>query len=201
MPRAGWAAAGAVVVALVDVAAQAFGAQSGTVGAGAGLAIGSAAALALRRSNRTGALAMILAAALVAARIATMPVAAPSPLVAAIAGGESPTSWLGAVVGVGSPRDGQQIATLELRPTADPAGSAAPDRPAIRVAATLPRYPAIRPGLIVATRGRIEALADDDYGRYLTSTGVEGTLRTTTLTIVGDAGGPGATIEAIRRGG
>ena len=97
---------------------------------------------------------------------------------------------------VGSPRDGQQVATLELRPE-----KSAPDSPSIRVAATLPRYPAIRPGLIVATHGRIEALSDDDYGRYLAGTGVDGTLRSSDLSIVGEAGGPAATIEAIRRAG
>src|SRR4029077_2465114 len=32
-------------------------------------------------------------------------------------------------------------------------------------------------------------------------TGVDGTLRSSDLSIVGDAGGPGATIEAIRRAG
>jgi competence protein ComEC len=200
MPRAGWAAAGAIVAALVAVAAGALGA-SAPVGAVAGFTLGSAAALVLRRSNRTGALAMIAVAALVAVRIATMPEPTPNPLVATIAGAGGPSSWIGTVVSVGSPRDGQQVATLDLTPALAPGATAPPDRPTIRVAATVPRYPAIRPGLIVTTWGRVEALQDDDYGRYLAGSGVDGTLRATDLAIVGEAAGPGAVIDGIRRAG
>ncbi|HEX7474022.1 MAG TPA: ComEC/Rec2 family competence protein, partial [Candidatus Limnocylindrales bacterium] len=199
MPRAGWAAAGAVIVAVVAEGTRGLGATSGSVGAVAGLAVGAIVAFVSRRSNHAGALALVVAAVLVASRVAIEPGVRPSP-VAAIAGSGSGT-WLGTVESVGSPRDGQQIATLELAPAPASGGMAGPDAPAIRIAASLPRYPTIRPGLTVATRGKVQPLSDDDYGRYLAGSGVDGTLRTTDLTIVGDAGGPASTIEGIRRAG
>ena len=61
--------------------------------------------------------------------------------------------WTFVVEAVGSPRDGQQRATLG--PPPDPAGSAhAPGAP-IRVAATLPAYPAVIPGDIVVAEGKL----------------------------------------------
>ena len=201
MPRAGWAAAGAVLVALVAAAARALGASTGANGAIAGLALGSVAALVLRRSNGAGAVALIAAVALVATRVAVEPVARPSPVGAIEGAGTASGSWVGTVESVGSPRDGQQIATLELAP-AQPSGQpAAADPPAVLVAATLPRYPTIRPGLTVVTRGRVQPLSDDDYGHYLAGTGVDGTLRTTDLSIVGETGGPASAIEGVRRAG
>jgi competence protein ComEC len=201
MPRAGWAAVGAVVVALVALAVGGLEAPGGAVEGLAGLAVAAIGATVLRRTNRPGALALIAAAALVATRIAIVARPAPSPVAGLMAGGASPTSWIGSVESVGSPRDGQQVATLELQPEAEADSGSAPGGPFIRVAATLPRYPAIRPGLTVTTRGRVQALSDDDYGRYLASSGVDGTLRTADLTIVGDAGGPGGTVETLRRAG
>ncbi len=201
MPRAGWAAAGAVVVALVALAVEGLGGPGGPIGGLAGFAVAAIGAMAIGRTNRPGALALVAAAALVAARIAIATQPAPSPVASLVAGGASPTSWVGSVESVGSPRDGQQVATLELEPAPEAESGPAPDGPVIRVAATLPRYPAIRPGLTVTTRGRVQALSDDDYGRYLASSGVDGTLRSADLAIVGDAGGPGGTVEAIRRAG
>ena len=138
--------------------------------------------------------------ALVAARVAIEPVDGPSPLADA-AGGAASGSWVGTVESVGSPRDGQQVATLDLTAAAEPGPSRSPAGRSIRVAATLPRYPAIRPGLVVTTRGRIQPLPDDDYGRYLARAGVDGTLRTTDLAVAGEAAGAAATIEGIRRAG
>lgn len=201
MPRAGWAATGAVLVALVAAAPRALGSSGGSAGAIGGLAAGSLVAFALRRWNRPAALALIAGVALVAARVALDPGARPS-LVGAVDGaGTGSGSWVGTVESVGSPRDGQQVATLELAPAPAAGGRGTPDAPAVRVAATLPRYPTIRPGLTVEMRGRVQPLSDDDYGRYLAGTGVDGTLRTTDLSIVGDSGGPASAIEGVRRAG
>ena len=76
--------------------------------------------------------------------------------------------WAAVVASVGSPRDGQQIATLML------AAEGTDDRSGLRVAATLPRYPDVAPGDRVLVGGRLEALPADDggYGTYLRRTGV-----------------------------
>jgi competence protein ComEC len=199
MPRAGWAATGAVVVALAAAGIRAMGTSSGWSGAVLGLALGVAGALVLRRTNRAGALAMLAAVTLVASRVALEPVDRPVPI--AEVAGAAGDSWVGTVESVGSPRNGQQVATVSLMPAPEPGQPPLPDRTVLRVAATLPRYPAIRPGVTIATRGPVEPLGDDDYGRYLAGTGVDGTLRATDLSILGEAGGPASTIEAIRRAG
>jgi competence protein ComEC len=198
MPRAGWAASGAIVVALAAGAARAAGAMSGPLAATLTVALGAVVAVALRRSNAAGAVALVVAMLLVATRIVLEPAVAPSPVAAitggTATGGATAGSWIGTVESVGSPRAGQQVATLELR-------AAVGGATALRIAATLPRYPTIRPGLTVTTHGHVEALKDDDYGRYLAGIGVDGTLQATDLAVVGDAGGPSSTVEAIRRAG
>ncbi len=199
MARAGWAAAGAVVVALAAAGTRAIGASNGWTGALVGLVLGSTGALVLRRTNRAGALAMLTAVTLVAIRIALEPADRPVPIAEITGAGVD--SWTGTVESVGSPRYGQQHATLALILAPEPGRAATLTEQMIRVAATLPRYPVVWPGLTIATKGPVEPLADDDYGRYLASTGVGGTLHATDLSIEGDAGGPASTIEAIRRAG
>ena len=87
---------------------------------------------------------------------------------------------------VSAPRDGQQVATIRL------------DDAAV-VAATLPRFPAIEPGDRVRVDGRIEEPPDGPYGEYLARIGVDGTLRSRSLAIVGHATDPGAQLERLRR--
>jgi competence protein ComEC len=94
--------------------------------------------------------------------------------------------WTGSVVAVSAPREGQQDATIRL------------DEVAL-VAATLPRYPAVEPGDRVRLDGRIEEPPDGPYGDYLARIGVDGTLRSRSLTVVGRATDPGAQLERLRR--
>ena len=91
------------------------------------------------------------------------------------------------VLGVGSPREGQQTATLSL----ESAG--------LRVAATLPRYPDVAPGDLVSMGGRLEPLPADDggYGTYLRRIGVAATLRARTLDRLGTDGSPASAIEGM----
>src|SRR6185312_15098791 len=88
MPRTGWAASGAVVVAVAAAGTRAMGAPNGWTGALAGLGLGLAGALVLGRGNRAGAVAMLAAVALVAIRVALEPVDRPVPI-AEIGGGSA----------------------------------------------------------------------------------------------------------------
>ncbi len=171
MPRSGWLAIGSVLAALAGPAAVE------RLGVGGGSAPGRRLALVVATIGLAGSRsrATRLQARPAPARRSRRarsrsrsgccssgpPVAEPSiPL------GDGP--WTADVVGVGSPRDGQQSATLRARRPGD-----------TRVAATLPRYPEIAPGERVATSGRLEPLPADDggYGTYLRRIGVAATLR------------------------
>jgi competence protein ComEC len=180
LPRSAWLAIGAVAAAL----------GGPLVGPGASL-VGAAAlataALGLARIDRRrdhavalGGLALGTAAVAVRLWLAG-PLPPPPPLPT----GSGP--WTAVVVGVGTPRDGSQVATVEL---------AIPDN-AIRLAATLPRYPEIVPGDTVLVGGSVQPPPDDDYGAYLRRTGAAGTLRARTL----ERSVPAAdwTVDALRR--
>lgn len=75
--------------------------------------------------------------------------------------------WTMVVETVGAPRDGQQVATLR---TVDPGPAG------FRLAATLPRYPAVEPGDRVVVGGRPQVRPDSPFGRYLERLGAWGTL-------------------------
>jgi len=95
--------------------------------------------------------------------------------------------WSGSVVAVSAPRDGQQVATVRMV------------SPPVVVAATLPRFPAVEPGDQVRLDGRVEAPPDGPYGEYLARIGVDGTLRSRSLTVTGHDTDPGAQLERVRR--
>jgi competence protein ComEC len=207
MPRIGWLAIGASAAAL---AGPVIGAMLGSraalgltalglallaatvaaiaaVAAAGGLArpSGSAARPAIAcRSDRGSRLrmsaAVTIGAAAIAFRVAIgggAPAAAPP-----LPGGSGP--WTVVVESIGSPSAGQQLATVRLEPGA------------LRIAATLPRYPAIIPGDTVHVEGKIEPLPEDDggYGTYLRRIGVAATIRARTLD---RQSGPGATASRI----
>ena len=90
---------------------------------------------------------------------------------------------------VGSPRDGDQVARLALRVEPGP----------VRVAATLPAFPAVRAGDTVEVRGRLRPPPDDDgYGEYLRRTGATGSLDATFVAVLAPACGPLAPADARR---
>ena len=93
-----------------------------------------------RRGRRTAAL--VLGAAVILLRLA---VAGSPPGEPTIPAGDGP--WTAVVLGIGTPRDGQQAATLGLEPGG------------LHVAATLPRYPEIAPGDRVSAGGALRAVA------------------------------------------
>jgi len=95
------------------------------------------------------------------------------------------------VEAMGSPRDGHQVATLRTAGSGDGG---------FRLAATLPRYPAIEPGDTVEVEGRTRPRPDSPYGTYLERIGAWGSLdaRVLRLVTVPDDG-PVRTLERLRR--
>jgi competence protein ComEC len=235
MPRAGWIAAGAATAAVAVTLGTAahlsgFGigvalvllAMAGhvadTVAGGAtghaptrGTALERTSRPAKKGSSAVGAVLVGIAA--LAIRVVVAGTGDPT-TASSLPPDAGDGPWAARVVAMGSPRDGQQIATLDVDVGAagapgvgapgvgaPGAGADSPPPAPLRVAATLPRYPAIRSGLRIRVSGPLEPLPDDDYGRYLSGTGVTATLRAGNLTVTGDAGDPGAILEAIRRSG
>ncbi len=98
--------------------------------------------------------------------------------------------WALEVEAVGSPRDGQQTATLGTRPGASSA---------FRVAATLPRYPQVLPGDRVSISGAIRARPDSPYGEYLRRIGAVGTVTARSLTVEPAPADIGRRLEDLRR--
>ncbi|MEO5965297.1 MAG: hypothetical protein ABIR11_07510, partial [Candidatus Limnocylindrales bacterium] len=181
MPRSGWLAVG--------VAAGAAACSSGipvAVALVAGLL--AIAVGALRRADRVGArrgaaLAVGVGIALVVLRVALGPGAAPLPILPVDGG-----PWEAVVVSVGSPRDGQQVARLALRTAMGE----------VVVAATLPAYPELAAGAVVAVGGRLRPPPDDDpYGEYLRRTGASGSLDARSLRVLET---PPLTLQVVRDG-
>jgi len=193
MPRSGWLAIGAVSAALgAPTLVERFGPSTGlalalTLAAVAGTLLAitrrGGPTRPVRASNRT-VLPLLIGAFVVGLRLLIGGGTGADPTIPAGAG-----PWQSVVVGVGTPKGGQQTATIETEP----------DR--IRVAATLPRYPEVVPGDRVTTTGRLEPLPPDDggYGTYLRRIGVTATLRARSLDRVGTDGSAAAAIEDLRR--
>jgi competence protein ComEC len=181
--RAGLVAIGAVSAALVLAPGRgAAGAVLGVLAITVIVLLGSAGLLPVgRRRHWTQVLAWCCGALVVALRL----VATPGPTAAvAIPDGSGP--WHAVVEGVGAPHDGRQPATLRLD---------VPDE--LRVAATLPRLPEIRPGDDVTVAGRLEAPSDDAYGDYLRRIGVTATIFSRNLEIAPRSAS--MDLDAVRR--
>ena len=174
MPRAAWLAIGGVAAALLvpSVGPAAWAAVA---------ALSLAIAIGLRTSSRPG-------RATVGAAVALGFVVVGLRVVLGGGTGLAPEAplpddrgpWTMRVETIGSPRDGQQTATLVFE-VAAPDGSAA--AVPIRVAATLPAYPVVIPGDTVTVEGSMQPPPDSPYGTYLRRIGAAGTLRATALTI------------------
>ncbi len=190
VPRSGWLAVGAVVAALAGPAlGDRLGASAILLAAGFVLVVGLGSAVG-RRGGTLRLAALTIGAAAIAIRLAITGVPAPP---GAIPDGDGP--WTADVASIGSPRDGQQTATLVL------VGDASDRTSGLRVAATMPRYPEVAPNDRVVVGGRLEALPADDggYGAYLRRIGVTATVRARTLERVGSDGSPAGAVEGLRR--
>ncbi|HET9083903.1 MAG TPA: hypothetical protein VFN41_05810, partial [Candidatus Limnocylindrales bacterium] len=156
MPRSGWIAIGATIASLAVV--------SGDRRLLALVVAGLAAALvvsALTARRRTAVLALAIGVAVIVVRGVSAPVASE------LAGTPTEGPWTMVVESVGSPRDGQQVATLR---TLDEGSTG------FRLAATLPRYPQVEPGDRLEVDGRVRVRPDGPYGEYLAKISAWGTL-------------------------
>jgi len=196
MTSSAWLAVGATIASLLG----------GTLQTAAMLLIGSALAVAVgggwsglagtsgsRRVHLRAAAAISVGALAIAIRLLLSPAAG----TAAVPLPEGSGPWTGTVLTVSSPRDGAQVATLDLTVTAD---VGPPTARTVAVAATLPRFPAIVPGDRVEVDGRLQAPPDGAYGDYLARIGVEATVFSRRLDLTGRDDDPAARLEPIRRG-
>ena len=191
MPRSGWLAVGAAIAALLGPASGA-GVLGLAVGAGVAAAFaidaGGTAAHRLRSGGshrrRSPAWPLLAGAAAIAVRLLLGPAGPPA---AGIPTGAGP--WTAIVETAGSPIDGSQTATIRL------------ESAALRVAATLPRYPAIGPGDRIRVDGEIRPPPEGGYGEFLRRSGVVGTIRSRTLERLADPAAirPEVALERLRR--
>ncbi len=130
---------------------------------------------------------VVIGAGLIALRLAVIPTGPPA--LQSPPAGSGP--WMLVVESTGSPRDGQQSATLTTPP-----GS----MPRYTVAATLPRYPPVVPGDRVVVDGPIRPRPDSPYGAYLERIGAVGTLKARTFAIESASSDLGRRLEDLRRG-
>jgi len=209
MPRSGWLAIGAVLAAaaLGAVTGGAIGAGATTVGGpsvpsrGAlALALGAgalvvAAWLGIRWTGipahviglaRAGGL-LALGILVVALRTVAMPPAPLSTFTGPLPGGDGP--WIGVIESVSAPKGAERGAVLVIE-----------EPPGLRVAATLPVFPAVVPGDRIRISGSLAAPPDGDYGRYLAGIGAGATVRARSLSVEPASGEIGRTLEGLRRG-
>jgi competence protein ComEC len=184
MPASGWLALGSVLAALaapsVGAVVIALLAASLTV---AGRSLGSLQAY---RGHARGLAIAAIGGLGLAIRLVVLPT--PPPTAAELPIGSGP--WEATVESVGAVRDGSQVATVRL---SEPGGA--------RLAATLPRFPAIEPGMAVSVSGGVLPPPEDDpYGDYLRRTGIAGTLRARSLEIRPSESSPTNLLERLRRG-
>jgi len=196
VPRAGWIALGAVLAAVIAVDGTALlaGDEPGVILPGPaaslamalGLALGAAAAW--RRSvpgAAAAAGACVVAIRLVAG--ALQPALPPATLPASLDDG------VAEVLSISTPSGGAQRAVIRLE-GAD-AGTTA-----IRLYASLPRYPEIVPGDRVAVSGSVRPPPDGTgFGDYLRRSGIAGTITSRVLERVPATEGPAAWLERRRR--
>jgi competence protein ComEC len=181
VPRSGWLAIGAALGAL----ALATGDRRTIAVALAAMSIGLLVAGRSGPTHRGPILALGAGAIVIVVR-GTL---GPAPV--ALAGAPEGTGpWAMLVESVGSPREGRQVATL-LTVDAGPDG--------FRLAATLPRYPALEPGDVVQVSGRARERPESPYGRYLERVGAWGTLDARSMDLRGRRQDLASRLESARR--
>lgn len=191
LPRPAWLAIGAIVAAgsssYAPVAGAAVPKVAVAVATATGLAVcGFACEAAGRRKSARILSVVALGASLVAARLAA------GVLFGGIGQGEStplPSAagiWQ-ATVESGHTTRGQQVVTIDLVD------------PPLRCSALMPAYPRLASGDLVSWSGRIRALTDSDYDRYLDAQGIGATCNATGMTMIHHDDSPTGRLEAMRQ--
>jgi competence protein ComEC len=191
LPRPAWLAVGVIAAA----GTSSYAPIGGATALGAVIAVAVATALAVAasacqtagRRRAAGSLAVAaLGAALVAARLAAGIAASgagtpgPAPL-------PTGTGTWQATVETAHTTRGQQVTTIDL---ADPP---------IRCSALMPAYPRLAYGDAISWTGRVRALTDSDYDRFLDAQGIAATCDATGLTLLRHDDSPAGRLEALRQ--
>ena len=191
LPRPGWLAVG-VIVAAGTVSYEPLAGDSAVAvvaAAAVALALAVAACLARAAGRRR------LSAALVVASLGASLVAARLAVGLAIGGGGPPEAtvpapgtgpWLARVESAHLTK-GQQIATISIA------------EPALRCSAQMPAYPRLIAGDTISWSGRMAALGDGDYDRFLAAQGIDASCRATDLAVVAHDDSPAGRLEALRQ--
>ena len=191
LPRPAWLAVGAIAAAGASSYAPVGGVAAYEVAVAAGVAAAlAAAACASEATGRRKAARLLavatLGAALVAVRLAAGVAVggAGSPATTALPAGTG--TWQATVESAHTTR-GQQVVTVDL------------SDPPVRCAALMPAYPRLAYGDVVSWTGRMRALTDSDYDRYLEAQGIAATCDATSFTLVRHDESPAGRLEALRQ--
>jgi len=192
LPRPTWLALG-VLVAAGTASYQPFGGDSAVavaIAAASAVALGAASCAARARGRRG------LGPALAAASLGAALVAARLSIGLVVGGGAGPAEstslpsgtgpWLASVESARE-TNAQQVATISLT-----------DAP-IRCSALMPAYPRLLAGDTVSWSGRIRALTEGDYDRFLASQGIAASCEATDLAVVRHDESPAGRLEALRQ--
>jgi competence protein ComEC len=183
MPRSGWLATGAVAAAWTATSVSWIWAVALTVVGVA--AVVTAWAIRAERAERAGRV-VLFGAALILARLIVGGTSPAAPATVPDGGGP----WLFTVEATGAARDGSQTATLGSLPGATPV---------VRVAATLPAYPAVVAGDIVTVEGPIRPRPTSSYGDYLERIGAVGTITARSMEVAPRSLDAGHAVEDARQ--
>jgi competence protein ComEC len=194
MTASGWLAIGSIAASLA--APRLSSVVVALAATGLALAVGAMRdheRESLREIARRG-VPLTAGALLIALRLFVLPTGDPGGGPTGVPDGRGP--WIATVETISPVRDSQQVATLKL--TTLPGTSPPLPRPLL-VAATLPRYPPIEPGDQVTVDGAIELPPVGPYREYLARIGVDGTIRSRTLTLSVDGPPEPPSLEHLRR--
>lgn len=181
MPRSCWLACGAVAGALAVASGG-----SVAIALAFGLGVGSVVLTVAFAGQRALLIAFAIGVVAILVRGLTLPASA---ALTGVPSGSGP--WTLLVESIGSPREGHQVATVRtLSVGAD----------GFRVAATLPRYPAVEPGDRIEVGGRVRERPDSPYGEYLERIGAWGSLDGRDMRLLERQADPGTMLESVRRG-
>jgi competence protein ComEC len=188
MPRSGWLAIGAVIAALFLTGP--LGGPRSDLGLASGATAVLALAMLVRRAGGpvpAGLGPAALGLLVVALRLLPASASATATWTGPLPSGDGP--WIGVVETVGAPRAAERPAVVAIE---TPAG--------LRVAATLPVFPAVVPGDRVRVGGSLRPPPASPYGDYLARVGASATVRVTSLALEPSPGDPGRSLEGLRRG-
>ncbi len=191
LPRPAWLALGAIAAAGASSYAPVGGAAANQVAVAAAVATSLAVAgCACHASGRRRAARFMAVSALGAALIAGRLAAG---VVVTGAGSPGPTplpvgtgTWQATVESAHTTR-GQQVATIDIA------------EPPVRCSALMPAYPRLAYGDLVSWTGRVRALTDSDYDRYLDAQGIAATCDATGLTLLRHDDSAAGRLEAVRQ--